>query len=233
MTIKIGYCPWFEKNNQTTNTALNYYGWADLAYFDLEPLDTWEESTARYHQCPAFVKYVKNTFVLKNTTDLVLHWDKYNKVVSTNLPKEPADAMVRPHWGDFNPDSDRPIVAISNSFVFVADQPVYIEFLPPFNHIDHSWRLIPGMFNIYSWQRPIVTTIEMLADEVILKRGQPMAYIRFRSDDPSDKFVLKKIERTDQLDHAVNSCLTLKQYMPKLSWKIHNTINKLRPKRWM
>ncbi len=113
MAVKIGYCPWFEKNFRTTNTAFNYYGWADLAYFDLEPLDTWENSTSRYHQCPAFVKYVKNTFVLKNTVDLVLQWDKYNKVLSTNLPKDAADTMVRTHWGDFNPDTDRPIVAIS------------------------------------------------------------------------------------------------------------------------
>ena len=141
--------------------------------------------------------------------------------------------MVRTHWGDFDEKSGRPIVAISNSFVFVADQPVYIEFLPPFNHIDNSWRLIPGMYNIYSWQRPVVTTIEMLEDTVVLTRGQPMAYIRFRSDDPTDKFVLKKIDRTDKLEHAVNSCLTLKHYMPKLSWKIHNAINKIRPKRWM
>jgi hypothetical protein len=233
MAVNIGYCPWFEKNNQTVNTALNYYGWADLAYFDLEPLDTWEGSTSRYHQCPAFVKYVKNTFVLKNTIDLKLQWDRNNAVLSSNLPHEAHNTMVRTHWGDFDEKSGRPIVAISNSFVFVADQPVYIEFLPPFNHIDNSWRLIPGMYNIYSWQRPIVTTIEMLEDTVELTRGQPMAYIRFRSDDPTDKFVLKKIDRTDKLEHEVNSCLTLKHYMPKLSWKIHNTINKLRPKRWL
>lgn len=233
MAIKIGYCPWFEKNNQTTNTALNYYGWADLAYFDLEPLDTWESSESRYHQCPAFVKYVKNTFVLRNTVDLVLRWDKPNGVLHSNLPFEAHNAMVRLHWQDFDKDTSVPIVAISNSFVFVADQPVYVEFLPPFNHIDPAWRLIPGMFNVYSWQRPVITTIEMLENEVILKRGQPMAYIRFRSNDPSDKFVLKKIERSEKLEHAVNSCLTLKHYMPKLSWKIHNAVNKLRPKRWM
>ncbi len=233
MAVKIGYCPWFEKNYQTTNTALNYYGWAELAHFDLTPLDTWDDSTSRYHKCPAFVKYVKNTFVLRNMIDLNIQWDKVNQVLHSNLPAEAHNAMIRTHWGDFDIENGNPIVAVSNSFVFVADQPVYIEFLPPFNHIDNSWRLIPGMYNIYSWQRPVITTIEMLEKQVILKRGQPLAYVRFRSDNPSDTFTLEKIERTEKLEHAVNSCLTLKHYMPKLSWKIHNAINKLRPKRWM
>jgi hypothetical protein len=233
MAIKIGYCPWFEKNHNTTNTALNYYGWAELATLDLEPLDTWDNSTARFLQCPAVIKYIKNTYVLKNTVDLELTWDKNNSVISSNLPHEASNAMIRTHWGDFDPVNGRPIVAISNSFVLVADQPVYVDFFPAFNDIDPSWRLIPGTYNIHSWQRPILPTIELLQDKVIIKRGQPMAYLRFRSEDPKDSFSLQKIERTDKLEHVVNSCLTLKHYMPKLSWKIHNAINKIRPKKWL
>lgn len=233
MVVKIGYCPWFEKNQLTINTATNYYGWAELASIDLENLDSYEESTARYHKCPAFLAYVKNTFVLRNTIDLEIQWDKCNQVIHSNLPLPAHDAMIRTHWGDFDPVNGRPIIALSNSFVLLADQPVYAEFFPPFENIDNSWRLIPGTYNIYSWQRPILPTIELLNDRIILKRGQPMAYLRFRSENLKDTFSLQKIERSEKLEHAVNSCLTLKHYMPNLSWKIHNAFNKIRPKKWM
>jgi len=233
MRTKIGYCPWQEKNQNTTNTALNYFGWFDLAHFELERLDTWDNSSSRYHKCPAFTQYVKEIYVIRNSIDIELTWDKANKVLSSNLPFESSESFIRVHWQDFDPEQARPIVALSNSFVFTSDKPVFLELIPPFNDIDNSWRLVPGSFNIYSWQRPIVTTFEMLEDKVKIKRGRPIAYVKFRSENLNDKFLLKKIERTNELEHAVNSCLTLKHYMPRLSWKIHNTFNKLRPKKWM
>lgn len=233
MTLKVGYCPWFEKNWSTTNTALNYYGWYDLAYFDLDKLDTWENSTSRFWKCPAFVHYVNGIYVLRCPVDITLDWDPNNKVISSNLPKEAHDAMFRIHWGDFDVDKGHPIIAIHAAYVFVADKPAHVEFFPPYNHLDNSWRLIPGSFNIYSWQRPVLPTFEMLQNRVELKRGQPLAYIRFRSEDLKENVSLEKIERNEKLEHAVNSCLTLKHYMPNLSWKIHNAVNKLRPKRWM
>jgi hypothetical protein len=136
------------------------------------------------------------------------------------------------HWGDFNPETGKPIVALSNSFVFVSDHDVYLETVPPFNDIDKSWRLIPGSYNIGNWYRPFITTFEMLENEITINRGQPLAYLKFRSNSLKDKIKLIKIDRTENLEHAVNSSLTLKHYIPKLSWKIHNSFNRLRPKTW-
>lgn len=232
MEIKIGYCDWNEKNSGTTNTALNYYGWSELAQYELEKLSTWDNSDSKQLQCPAFANYVNQFYVIKNSVDVILRWDKVNKVLHSNLSYECHNSFVRLHWGDFNPETGNPIVALSNSFVFVCDHDVYIEMLPPFNDIDNSWRLMPGSFNIGNWYRPVVTTFEMLKDEVCIPRGAAMAYIKFRTPSPTDRVKLVPIERTDQLEHVVNSSLTLKHYIPKLSWKIHNTFNRLRPKTW-
>jgi hypothetical protein len=232
MEIKIGYCPWNEKNSSTTNTALNYYGWVDLAHYELEKLSTWEESTSKYHQCPAFTNYVNQFYVVRNSVDIILRWDRVNKVLHSNLSYECHNSFVRLHWGDFDPETANPIVALSNSFVFVSDHDVYIEMLPPFNDIDKAWRLIPGSFNIGNWYRPFITTFEMLENEIHIPRGQPMAYVKFRTPNIKDKIKLVKIERTEQLEHAVNSSLTLKHFIPKISWRIHNSINKLKPKTW-
>ena len=229
--VRIGYIPWFEKSPNTAALgAVNYYGWSEIVAFELEKLDTWKDSKKGFMKCPAFVKYVDQTWMIKSLIDIDLTWDPHNKVLNSNLPQLADNAMVRTHWGDFNPLADAPIVAINSSFLFLADEEVWVDFLPPYNHHDPSWRLMPGSFNINSWQRPVVPTFEMLENIVHIKRGQPLAYIRFRSTNPQDMFQMVKQERTEELEHLVNSAVSVKSYHPNLSWKIVSGVipNKLR-----
>lgn len=229
--VRIGYIPWFEKSPNTAELgAVNYYGWSEIVAFELEKLDTWRDSKKGFMKCPAFVKYVDQTWMIKSLIDLDLTWDPNNKVLSSNLPQLANQAMVRTHWGDFDPSVDAPIIAVNSSFLFVADEEVWVDFLPPYNHHDPSWRLMPGSFNINTWQRPIVPTFEMLENTVHIKRGQPLAYIRFRSRNPQDLFKLVKQERTEELEHIVNACVSIKSYQPNLSWQVvaGNIPNKLR-----
>jgi hypothetical protein len=177
------------------------------------------------------INYINNTFVLRSIIDLEFEWDHLNKVLNSNLTGPSHDLMLRVHYEDFDHEKGNPIIAISSAFVFVADQPVYVEFLPPFNDIDPAWRLIPGHFNIHSWTRPVLPTIEMLEKKVKIKRGQPLAYIRFKSENLRDSFTLERIPRTRELEDAVNGCLSVKSFMPNLSWKLHNTLK--RTKKWL
>lgn len=231
MAVKIGYCPWFTRDMYTDMSSTHNPEWVESTYFELEKLDTWKDSTSRFLECPAMISYINNTFVLKSLVDLELEWDDRNKVLLSNLLGPSHELMLRVHYEDFDPNTGLPIIAISSSFVFVADEPVYVEFLPPFNHIDHNWRLIPGHFNIHSWTRPVLPTIELLNNKVTIKRGQPLSYIRFRSENLKDSFTLQRIERTRELEDAVNGCLSVKSFMPNLSWKLHNTIT--RTKKWL
>lgn len=231
--VKVGYTPWFLKMSDNSSGPLNYYGWQEIVHFDLDKLDTWKDSKLGFMKCPAFVKHVDQTWIIRCTVDIDLSWDPINKVLSSNLPQLAHEAMVRIHWGDFDPETDRPIVAINSSMVFFADEEVWIDFLPPYNHIDPKWRLMPGSFNICNWQRPIVPTFEMLDNTLSLRRGQPLAYVKFRSRDPQDLYQLIKHERTEELDHLVNSTVSVKNYQPNLSWKVVTgaVANKQRPKK--
>ena len=226
MAVKIGYCPWATKDYRTDQSTTHNPAWIENAYFELEKLDTWKDSTSRFLECPAMINYINNTFVLRSAIDLEFEWDPYNKVLNTDLPSPANDLMLRVHYEDFDHEKGLPIVAISSSFVFVADQPVYVEFLPPFNDIDPAWRMIPGHFNIHSWTRPVLPTIELLENKVKIKRGQPLSYIRFKSENLRDSFALERIERTKELEDAVNGCLSVKSFMPNLSWKLHNTLKR-------
>jgi len=231
--IKIGYIPWFEKSKLTYGHGpLNYYGWYELANSPILPkLDIWKTGSQGFLQCPAFKRYVDQIWMITSYVDVTMKWDKKHKVLNSNLPQMAHEAMCKVHWGDFDPDKDHPIVALNTSTVFLSDEDVWIEFVPPYYHLDPKWRLMPGSFNICNWQRPVIPTFEMLENEITIKRGQPLAYIRFRSKDPQAVYILEKMARTDDIEHLVNSSVSLKNYMPNISWSIvtGNTPNYLRP----
>ena len=233
MAIKIGWLPWHEKNNLTSNNALTYYGWAEISAIEPKKLDAWDNTTSGFTKCPAFTTFVNSTYMLCANADVELYWDRANRVLNSNLSIAAHNTYVNLHSGDFDPATGYPIVALSSSYLFVADQPVIMEMMPPYAHIDPAWRVMPGAFNIYNWQRPVVPTFEMLEDKVSIKRGQPLVYIRFRTENFKDNIILERIERTDELEHNVNSCLSVKTYQKNLSWKIVNTFNKFRPKKFL
>lgn len=231
MAVKIGWCPWPEKSHMTTSMSSMYWGYGELVAIEPKKLDTWENSHSGFTKCPAFTTYVNSTYMLCAAIDVDLTWDPINKVLNSNLMQPAHETYINLHHQDFVPDIDPPIVAMMSSMLFVADQPVIIEMSPPYNHIDPAWRAMPGAFNIYNWFRPVIPTFEMLHTKVSFKRGQPLMYVRFRTENFKDNVVLERIERTDKLDHLVNSCLSVKAYQPSLSWKFVNSINKLRPKK--
>jgi len=233
MKVEVGWLPWHENNHLTTNNAITYFGWAEIAAFEPKKLDAWENTTSGFTKCPAFVNYINSTYMLLANIDIELYWDRNNRVLNSNLQHHAHNTYVNLHHGDFDPEKDYPIVGISSSYLFVADQPVVMELTPPYCHIDPAWRVMPGAFNIYNWQRPVVPTFEMLQDRVVIKRGQPLVYVRFKTENFNDVISLKRIERTPELDHVVNSNLSVKTYQKNLSWKIANTFNKLRPKKFL
>lgn len=237
MAIKIGYTPWAEKTLNTVHSTTNFHGWLNQTAFPIEKVDSWDNATQNYMKCPALLAYINNLWAIKSPIDIKLQWDRTNKVLSSNITADAHDSYVRVHWGDFDPETQRPIVALGGAYLFVADQPTFIEFLPPFNHIDNGWRLMPGSFNIHTWQRPVVITFEMFEDEIEIKRGQPLAYVKFRTENLQDSFKLIELPRTQELEDAVKSCLSVKFYQPNLSWKIHNTAKKIKhkwfPKTWL
>ncbi len=234
MTIRIAYADWFEKSifHSDCDPKLNS-NWINLLNFDLEKLDTWNDSKSNYKKCPAFVNYVDQTWVLKSAIDIELKWDPIKKTIESNLMPGSHELFIKMHEGDFNPYTARPIVAINNCIVFLSDCDIWVDCIPPFNHIDNSWRLLPASFNIYNWQRPVVPTFEMMKDEVKIKRGQPLIYFKFRSNNQKDMFQLEKIPLTENIEKLVMTCSSVKFFQKNISWKIVTGLipNKFRPKK--
>jgi len=220
-TIKIGYTHWVEKLPTVNENDISQSdAWLDFFKYDLEKLDTWKDSTSGYTKCPAFIHYTDQIWVIKSLFDVELEWDDKKKELKSNLFPNAHDILIKSHRGDFNPYVGTPLVALNNTIVFFADEDVWIEMLPPFNHIDPGLRLLPASFSIYNWQRPVMPAFEMLKNQVKITRGQPLAYVRFRSSNPLDKFKLVRQEKTLDLEKSVKSASSLKFFQKNLSWKI-------------
>lgn len=84
----------------------------------------------------------------------------------------------------------RPILQIATPYVFLADEPVWMTQLPPFNHFARPGlpgSVIGGRFPIDIWPRPLAWAFEWFdtAQPLVMRRGEPWFYLAFETMDPS------------------------------------------------
>lgn len=73
---------------------------------------------------------------------------------------------------------------LPSPYLFFADSPVSMEqFHPALTSVSSmNWRVIPGKFDIYAWQRPLNWAIEWdsTLGDLIIRAGEPQYFVRFR-----------------------------------------------------
>lgn len=142
--------------------------------------------------CPAVRGYFAGTFVVKSPFSLQLRYGETagEPVIQpvfpfTSLSPDKAAEFVRvePRASWRNPKA--PILQLPSPYVFFADEPVFIRQEPPnlTTPASTSWRLIPGRFDIYAWQRPLNWAVEWTpaAGDLIIRMGEPLYFVRFES----------------------------------------------------
>ena len=74
--------------------------------------------------------------------------------------------------------------------------------------------------------------LEVLDDQkpIMVKRGQPLFYVRFLSNKLNDDFKLQEIEWTDDLLKLIKRCVP-QNWVEGLSWKLMKAGNRHRPKK--
>ena len=209
--------------------------WMRNAVFPPEKLSEFYKNTkSNFMHCPAHANFLKNYWVIKSPFDLSVKYDRQTDSYQIDQTQKFADDFLIPRGGEFT-ENDHALCSIHLSYLFVADEPVWISVLPPFLHGDvPNTRLICGTYNIYNWQRPIDFSFEILDDKkpVDIKRGQPLMYVSFASKRLNETFKMKEIEMNDELVRIVKSCLPSKYFnRGVLGWAMHLMGNKSRPKR--
>lgn len=138
--------------------------------------------------CPAYNDFIRNMFVVKSPLDLEFEVDypKAVKLVTPDISQEVINLLFDVR---FNSGNDMfPHIEIGYNNYFVSDKPVNIEVLPAFMHYNgftNNATLIPGIFDISKWVRPVTFSFELKSKQsrVSIKRGDVLFYVRFQTDE--------------------------------------------------
>lgn len=170
-------------------------------------------SSKAVQNCPAVLDYDARIFVVACPVDLniALVRDKDGKVVIRNLDG-PQSAVSGSHMNRLlhmsNPAQwrhpDRPILQINTPYRFIADEPCYINQMPPFMHYRRDplpGLMIGGRFQLDVWPRIMMWAFEWIEPQkpLVLRRGEPWFYVRFEVDDPTRPVRLVEAEWTPEL----------------------------------
>jgi len=178
------------------------------------------DNNGNYKYCPAFSIYNSQTFLLRSPFDLDLNFygNEVNVLYSSITPNVIKDHLTIE-------SGPKPIVQLELHIGFVSDETCLIESTcdhfsinRPNNHI----RVIPGTYDISSWQRQLNFSFEWVdtSQPVSIKRGDPLLYIRFRTKNLNEKFELQKIEMTDDLVNSVARSQLSKFYVSGKTWTL-------------
>ena len=203
------------------------------AYFQPEKIaEIYKDTKSRFKLCPANTQFLKNFWMIRSPFDVELNVNRKEKTCHINQNQRFFNTFINMRWNEFE-DTDLALCSFNFQYMFVADEPVWIEVYPAFLHGEpKNTRFINGTFDIYNWQRPVDFSFEMLDDTkpVIVKRGQPLFYVRFISKKLNDDFKLQEIEWTDELLKLYKRC-SPQNWVEGLSWKLMKAGNRHRPKK--
>jgi hypothetical protein len=138
--------------------------------------------------------------------------------------------VSRKEWRDPN----RPILQFMTPYVFVADEPVIINQVPPFYYYGpNRWpgMLIGGRFPIDIWPRGLVWAFEWYdtSKDLIIKRGEPWFYVSFETVDPSRRMRLIEAEKTPALMEYMEGVKSVTNYVSR-TFSLFATAKERRPK---
>jgi hypothetical protein len=192
--------------------------------------------------CPAMIDYEARTFEIACPFDLRIRLSKDDKgqpmLINALGDRSPIRGnhlgkmvhLVSPkEWRD----PDKPVIQINAPYLFIADEPVWMNQMPPFNHYRaEPW---PGLFTggrfpIDVWPRHLMWAFEWhdTSKDLELKRGEPWFYARFETWDPSRPVRLVEAEMTPALREHINACSTVTNYVGR-TFSLFETARERRP----
>lgn len=129
---------------------------------------------------------------------------------------------------------DRPVVQIITPYLFLADEPVYMTQMPPFNH--HRVPQLPGLviggrLPIHIWPRHMMWAFEWQDPKQIidLKRGEPWFYVRFETFDPSRPVRMVEADMAPPLKEYIQGMSGVTNYVNR-TFSLFKTAEQRRPK---
>ena len=193
--------------------------------------------------CPAVIEFDRRHFLITCPIDVHLRLtiESDGKINVNNLDKQGAVRpgalqqmllfMPQPEWRH----PERPVIQITTPYLFISDDPIYINQFPPFLHYGGAARpgvQLCGRYPIDVWPRPLMWAFEWhdLSKELVLKRGEPWFYVRFEGGDPSASVRLIEAEMTPELRSYTDSITDVTNYVDR-TFSLFKTARERRPEK--
>jgi hypothetical protein len=177
--------------------------------------------------CPAAIDFESRHFVVPCPVDVRLrikledgkppaleNVDGLRSTIRSKALGGMVTVISRAEWRHPN----RPILQFITPYVFVADDPVYINQVPPYLHFTNpAWPgvMISGRFPIHIWPRHLMWAFEWhdISQDLVLTRGQPWFYVRFEGHDPKRQIRLVEAELTPALEEYIEAISGVTNYV--------------------
>jgi hypothetical protein len=188
-----------------------------------------------YISCPAFLDYYKNIYLVRSPVDIqITYTSDTNGLRIAPQDQYFYDKFIK-HRGNPSVKENPFLMSFLFYYLYIADDECMVEQLPVTFHdnaVASKIRVISGTFDISKWFRPVEFSFEFLnKDEpLVIKRGDPLYYIRFVPKDNS-KVRLEKKKLSEEVFNATNSCTSLKFGLPRQPFKIlYELAKRVKPK---
>lgn len=188
----------------------------DSLYKDLLKDKNASNDYNNYMDCPAYLKSVQNTFVIRNPWTAEISVDFKSKAfVNTNGRQDDITQHFTPKPNSRN----KMMFNMYHNFLFFSDSDLEISTTPAYLHsteLQTKCTYIPGTFNISRWLRPIEGAYEMQQpfETLNLTLGDPMYYVKFNT---TEVVKLVRFNLTPELWNMSQGCVFHKKYQPSKS----------------
>ena len=207
--------------------------------------DNQEPKNAKALQnCPAVVEYEARHFMVTCPIDLNLAraTDTDGKLAIRNLAgaqsavgSTPLAKMVHLNGPGQWRHPNRPLIQISSSYYFIADEVCWMNQLPPYlTYRDPQWPglMVGGRLPIHIWPRAMMWAFEWCdpSKPLQLKRGEPWFLLRFETDDRTRPIRLVEAEWTPELDQYNKGAEAVTNFQRR-TWSLFKTAERRRPEK--
>jgi len=193
--------------------------------------------------CPSVLDFDRRHFVINCPIDVHLRMNLSRgdmEITNVLAEKSPIRSEELQRWIVFQPrhewrNPQRPVLQMLTSYVFVSDDPLFINQMPPLLHYAGDTRpgvQINGRFPIDIWPRALMWAFEWhdTSKDLILKRGEPLFYVRFEGPDPAAPIRLIEAKKTPELMSFIASITGVSEVVGQ-TYSLFKTARERRPAR--
>ena len=197
--------------------------------------------------CPAIADLARHYYVVRSPVTLSLRCTHFkpgaeffydvppveggDKVLGGQTLKRVLTIMPPSIWEN----ADYPTLQLNLPYMFVSDESVYVEQCPAFySPVSTQWPILlyGGRFPIDVWPRQLNFSFQWidLQKPILIRRGDPLFYLRFYPADRDRKVQLVETERTRELETFMASVRDVTTMVSR-SFSLFARAAQLRPQR--